>query len=113
MGAKIEELETKSKIKNIRDIYRGINDFRKGSQPRCNMFTDEKVDLVADSHRIAARWRNYFSQLFNAHGLKDVGQVEIPTADPLVPEPSASEFELDIDKLKSNNRQVLMKYRQK
>ena len=27
--AKIEELETKSKIKNIRDLYRGINDFKK------------------------------------------------------------------------------------
>ena len=70
-------------------------------------------DLVADSRSILARWRNYFSQLSNVHGVKDVGQVEIPTADPLVPEPSASEFELDIDKLKSNNRQVLMKYRQK
>ena len=30
MRAKIEELETKSKIQNIRDLYRGINDFKKG-----------------------------------------------------------------------------------
>jgi len=36
MTAKIEELETNSKIKNIRDLYRGINDFKKGYQPRCN-----------------------------------------------------------------------------
>ena len=28
--AKIEELETNSKIMNIRDLYRGINDFKKG-----------------------------------------------------------------------------------
>ena len=35
-------------------------------------------------------------------GLKDVGQVEIPTADPLVPETSAFEVELAIDKLKSH-----------
>jgi len=27
---KIEELETNSKIKNIRDLYRGINDVKKG-----------------------------------------------------------------------------------
>ena len=27
---KIEELETNSKIQNIRDLYRGINDFKKG-----------------------------------------------------------------------------------
>jgi len=57
---------------------------------------------VADSHSIVARWRNYFSQLFNVHGVKDVGQAEVHTAVPLVPEPSASEFELAIDKLKSN-----------
>jgi len=30
LRAKIEELETKSKIQNIRDLYRGINDFKKG-----------------------------------------------------------------------------------
>jgi len=35
------------------------------------------------------------------HGVKDVGQAEIHTAEPLVPEPSASEVELAIDKLKS------------
>jgi len=57
---------------------------------------------VADSHSIVARWRNYFSQLFNVHGVKDVGQAEIHTAEPLVPEPSASEVELAIDKLKSH-----------
>ena len=32
--AKIEELETNSKIKNIRDLHRDINDFKKGYQPR-------------------------------------------------------------------------------
>jgi len=32
--AEIEELETNSKIKNIRDLYRGRSDFKKGYQPR-------------------------------------------------------------------------------
>ena len=36
------------------------------------------------------------------HGVKDVGQVEIHTAEPLVPESSASEVELATDKLKSH-----------
>jgi len=49
-----------------------------------------------------ARWRNYFFQVFNVHGVKDVGQTEIHTAEPLVHEPSASEVELAIDKLKSH-----------
>jgi len=72
-----DKLETNSKIKNIRDLYRGINDLKKGYQPRCNIVKDEKGDLVADSHSFVARWRNYFSQLFNVHGIKDVGQAEI------------------------------------
>ena len=103
MRAKIEELETNSKMKNIRNLYRGINDFKNGYQPRCTVVKDEKGDLVADSYSIVAGWRNYFSQLFNVHGVKDVGQAEIHTAaEPLAPEPSACDVELAIDKLKSH-----------
>ena len=64
LRAKIEELETNSKI-NIRDLYRGINDMKKGYQPRTKTVKDEKGDLVADSHSIMWRWRNYFSQILN------------------------------------------------
>jgi hypothetical protein len=49
-----------------------------------------------------ARWRNYFSKLLNVHWVNDVRQTEIHTAKPLVPEPSALEFELAIEKLKSH-----------
>jgi len=52
-------LETNSKIKNIRDLYKGINDFKKGYQPRTIRVKDEKGDLFADSHGIMARWRKY------------------------------------------------------
>jgi hypothetical protein len=113
LRAKIEERETNSKIPNIRELYRGINDFKKGYQPRCNIVKIGKGDFVTDSHSIVDRWRNYFSQLFNVHGVKDVGQAEIHTAEPPVPDPSASEFELAIDKLKKLTiRHVLLKYRQ-
>jgi len=47
-----------------------------------------------------ARWKNYFFQLFNVNWVKDFGQAEIHTAEPLVPELSATEIELGIDKLK-------------
>ena len=80
----------------------GINDFKNGYQPRCNIVNDEKGDLMADSHSIVARWRNYFYQLFNVHGVKGVGRAEAHTAEPLVPEPSAAEVELAIDMLKSH-----------
>jgi hypothetical protein len=102
LKAKIEELETNSMINNIRDLYRGINDFKKGYQPRTVIVKDERGDLVADSHSITARWRNYFSQILNVHGVSDVRQAEIHTADPLVPETKALEIELAIEKLKSH-----------
>jgi hypothetical protein len=80
MNSKIEELETNSKIKNIRDCFMGITDFRKGYQPRANTVKDEKGDLVADSHRSLARWRKHFSQLLKIHGVNDVSQTELHTA---------------------------------
>jgi hypothetical protein len=45
---KIEEMETNSKINNIRDLYRGINDVKKGYQPRTRIVKDEKGDLVEE-----------------------------------------------------------------
>ena len=109
----IEELETNSKINNVGDLYRGINDFKKVFQPRTTIVKDEKGDLLADPHSIMARWRNYFSQLWNVHEFKDVRQAEKHTVEPLVPEPSAFEVELTIEKLKKiTNHQVLIKYQQ-
>ena len=58
--------------------------------------------MVPESHSISARRRNHFSQLLNIHGVHDVRQTEIHTADPLVPEPSSFEVELAIEKLESH-----------
>jgi hypothetical protein len=55
LKAKMNDLETNSKNKNIRKLYRGISDFKKGYQPRNNVVKDEKGDLVADTHSILAR----------------------------------------------------------
>jgi hypothetical protein len=49
LKAKIDEFETNSKLKNIRDLYRGISDIKKGYQPRTNVVKDEKGDLVTDT----------------------------------------------------------------
>jgi hypothetical protein len=62
---KINELESNSKNENIRDLYRGINEFKKGYQPRTNLVKDEKGDLLADPHKIVNRWRDYFCQPLN------------------------------------------------
>jgi len=83
-------------------LYRVIKDFKKSYRPRMNIVKDEKGDLVADSHSILARWRKYFSQLLNVHGVNDVRQTKIHTAEPLVPEQSGFEVKLAIEKLKSH-----------
>jgi len=49
-----------------------------------------------------ARWRNHFSQLLNVHGVNNVKQTEIHTTEPLVPEPSAFEVGLAIEKVNSH-----------
>jgi hypothetical protein len=41
LKAKIEELGTNSKIKNIRHLCRGISDLKKGYQSRTNRVKDE------------------------------------------------------------------------
>jgi hypothetical protein len=84
MKAKNEELETNSKIKKNRDLYRGINDFMKGYQPRTNIVKDEKGYLVADCHSILFRCRNHFSKLLNNFALIMLGR-HIHTAEPLEP----------------------------
>jgi hypothetical protein len=49
---KINELESNSKNKNIRDLYRGITEFKKGYQPKTKLAEDEKGDLLADPDKI-------------------------------------------------------------
>ncbi|PNF25074.1 hypothetical protein B7P43_G02032, partial [Cryptotermes secundus] len=98
---KIDELAMNSKNKNIRDLYRGINDFKRGYQPVSNLVKDENGDLLADSHNILNRWRNYFSQLLNIDKVNDVRQIEILRTEPLVPDPSPFEVEIAISDLES------------
>ena len=80
-------------------MYRGINDFTQGYQPRTNIVKHEKGYLVTNCHSILATWKNHFSQLFSVHGVSDARQIEIHTVEPLVPEPSAFEVEMAIGKL--------------
>jgi len=63
---------------------------------RTNIVKDEKGDLVAHSHSILARWRNNFSHLLNVHGVIDIRQTEIHTAQPLVTEHSAFQVDMAI-----------------
>jgi hypothetical protein len=96
----INKLETNSKNKNIRDLYRGINEFKKGYQPRTNLTKDESSNLLADPHKSLNTWKNYFCQLLNVHRVGSVRQHEMHTAKPFLPEPSVSEVEVATGKMR-------------
>jgi hypothetical protein len=55
LKGKINELETNNKNKTIRDLYRGINEFQKGYQPRINIIKDENGNLIADPQSVLNR----------------------------------------------------------
>jgi hypothetical protein len=76
-----------------------MNEFKEGNQPRTNYVKDENGELLADFHNILNRWKNYFCQLLNVHGVKYVRQTERHKAEPSVSE-SPSEVEITIEKLK-------------
>jgi hypothetical protein len=55
LKGKINELETNNKNKNIRDLHRGINEFKKGYQPGINTIKDENGNLIADLQNLLNR----------------------------------------------------------
>jgi hypothetical protein len=97
---KINELETNNKNKNIRDTYRGKNEFKKVYQPRHNIIKDENGSLLTYPQSVLNRWKNFFNQVLNVHGVHDVRQMDIHMAELLVPEPSLVKMETAIQKLK-------------
>jgi hypothetical protein len=60
---KINEVAANSKNKHMRDLYRGINQFKRGYQQRNNLVKDDNGDLLADSHNILNRWKICFFSL--------------------------------------------------
>jgi hypothetical protein len=89
--------------KHIRDLYRGINEFKKGYQPGTNLVQDDSGDLLADFYNILNKWKNCFPQLLNVHKVSNVMQIEIHTAELLVPEANLLETEIAVAKLENYN----------
>jgi hypothetical protein len=58
LKGKITDIELNSKTKNMRDLYRGITEFKKGYQPKTNLVKDERGDLLADPQKILG-WLKY------------------------------------------------------
>jgi hypothetical protein len=59
------------------------------------------------------RFKNYLCQLLGVHGAGGVGQTEIHTAEPLVPDPRGSKFEVLLKNGKGIILQRLIRFQQK
>jgi hypothetical protein len=81
-------------------MYRGINEFNSGYQPRSNLVKVKNEDLIVDFNKIVNRWKSYFSPLLNVHNVSDIRQIETHTAEPLVPGPSHLKAEIAFAKVK-------------
>jgi hypothetical protein len=57
--------------------------------------------MITGSHSILTTRRNHFSHLLKVHEVNDGRHTEIHTAEPIVPQPSAFEIEMVIEKLKT------------
>jgi hypothetical protein len=57
LKGKINELEANNKNRNIRDLYRGIIEFKKGYQRRINIIKDENGNLLAVPQSVLNRWK--------------------------------------------------------
>jgi len=95
----IKELETDSENRNIIDLYRGVNEFKKGYQLRINLVKDKNGDhLQIFTIFWTDKW--IICQLFCVCGINNVRQTEMHVTEPFVSEPSPFEIEIAIEKLK-------------
>jgi hypothetical protein len=83
------------------DLYRDINEFKEGCQPRINIIKDDNSNLLADPQSALNRWKNFFNQVLNVHGVHDIRQMDIDMTESLVPEPSIVEVEVAVGKFRS------------
>lgn len=72
---------------------------------------DENSDLLANCHEILDRWKNYFAQLLNVHRVNDVRQMEVHTAEPLLPELVILWLKLLLKFRRGVNRRIVMRFR--
>jgi hypothetical protein len=66
-----------SKNKNIRDLYRGIDEFKLHYQLRSNSVKDENGDLLVGSHNILNRWKYCFSKVLKMQSVSNIWELEL------------------------------------
>ena len=79
-------------------MYKGINEFKKGYQPRAYVIKKHDGTIVADTTSILSRWEQFFSNLLFVNQSTSHEGSEVYTEEPDIPEPSLIEVELAIEK---------------
>ena len=88
MKAKVNKLEENSMNKNIRDMYKGINEFKKDYQPHAYVIKKHDGTIVADTTSILSRWEQFFSNLLNVNQSTSHDGSEVYSTEPDIPEPN-------------------------
>ena len=91
MKVKVNKLKENSKNKNIREMYKGINEFMKGYQPLAYIIKKHDGTIVADTTSILSRWEQFYSNLLNVDQNPNQKGSEIHTVEPDISEPSLIE----------------------
>ena len=97
MKAEANKLEDNSKNKNIREICKGNNGFKKGYQPRAYVIKNDDGTIAAVTTSIPIRWKQFYSNLLHVNQSTSHEGSEIYIEEPDVPELGLSEVECAIE----------------
>ncbi|XP_063911999.1 putative autophagy-related protein 11 [Zophobas morio] len=70
----LDEIEENYKIKEIRSMYHGLKQEKKGYQSSSVFYKNEKGELVGNEEKILELWQRYFDELLN--GEENGGMIE-------------------------------------
>jgi hypothetical protein len=93
-------LKTNNKTKILEICTKAYMNLREGTNLEF-IIRDENGNLLADPQSVLNRWKNFFHQVLNVHGIHNAGHKDIQMAEPLVPETSLVTVEIATGKLKS------------
>ena len=99
-GARNGDVQELQKAPDIQEMYKGINEFKKGYQPRACIKRKNVGRVVANTTSILSRWEQFYSHLLNVNQSTNLNVSEIYTVEPDIPEPCVVEAEFAIDNLK-------------
>ena len=67
MKAKVNKLVENTKYQNIREMYKGINEFKMDYQTRAFAIKKHDDTIVADTTSILSKWEQFFSNVLNVN----------------------------------------------